>query len=110
MRKDRNTFFQETAMSSNGFFQPGNPNMMNPNMMNPNMMNPNIMNPNMMNPNITTNTTPTYTSELESRISRIERQINRLETRVNKLEIGSPGVYMNKEDTETSINQSMYMV
>lgn len=95
MRKDRNTFFQETAMSSNGFFQPGNPNMMNPNM---------------MNPNTTTNTTPTYTSELESRISRIERQINRLETRVNKLEIGAPGVYMNKEDTETSINQSMYMV
>ena len=96
MRRDRNAFLGEANM--NAFYHP---NMINPN------MNPNFY-PNPGGFPINQNSNPTYTSELDSRISRIERQLNRIETRVNKLEIGgSVNSYNTNEDTDVNISQSM---
>ncbi len=108
MKKDRNTFFQESSyLNQQGF----NPNMAMPS---PNfttsyanqgfytgaMPNPNLN----YNPNIPQNTTPDY-SDIESRLSKLERQINRLDLRLNKLE--SNGFY-STEDLDNTTN--VYMV
>ena len=53
----------------------------------------------------------TYTSDIESRISKIERQINRIETRLNKLEGEITTNYNSAKDINDNLyNNNMYMV
>lgn len=106
MKKDRNTFFQES-----GFY---NQSMM-PNQMSANQ--PFIMNaqsgqsfysnfPNNMNYQVPSPNYNNYdTSDIEARLNKIERNINRLDARVSKLE--SQTLYTT-DDIDVSTN--MYMV
>ena len=110
MKKDRNSFFSEYNMSAY------NNSNMQPNMM---PMYPNqvssqssfysgpVLDQNMMyNQN---NMNNTYTTDIESRISKIERQLNRIESRLNKLEGELP--YGNiKDTTDSSYTNNLYMV
>lgn len=115
MKKDRNSFFSEYNMSSYNMQQPMMPNMY-PNQvasqssfysgpaMNYGMMDQN----NMMQG---TGMNNTYTSDIESRISKIERQINRIETRLNKLESELSINYNTTKDiAENVYTNNMYMV
>ena len=117
MKKDRNSFFSEYNMSSFNNNGPMIPNMY-PNQvssqssfysgpaMDPNMINNQYM-PNQNNIN-----TNTYTTDIESRISKIERQINRIETRLNKIENELANNYNSSKDFNDNIynNNNMYMV
>lgn len=117
MKKDRNSFFSEYNMSSYNTM----PQQMMPNMypnqvssqssfysgpaMNYGMSDQN----NMMQSN---NMNNTYTTDIDSRISKIERQINRIETRLNKLESELSTNYNNstKDIAENVYTNNMYMV
>lgn len=116
MKKDRNSFFSEYNMSSYNNMAPMMPNMY------PNQVSsqssfysgPAIDN-NMMNnqfiPNQSNMNNNTYTSDIESRISKIERQINRIETRLNKLESELTTNYStNNNNNDNMYNNNMYMV
>jgi len=115
MKKDRNTFFSEASMSSQGYF-PGPNNMMSANApfqsaqasqsfyaMPAGMQMPQQMNSPMIN---NQNYDYSMFSEIENRLAKMERQINRLDSRVSKLE--SQTFYSN--DDYTSGNDTMYMV
>ena len=115
MKKDRNSFFSEYNMSSYNNMQPMMPNMY-PNQvssqssfysgpaMNYGMVDQNSM----MQGN---NMNNTYTTDIDSRISKIERQINRIETRLNKLESEMTNNFTNLKDYgENNYNNNMYMV
>ena len=115
MKKDRNSFFSEYNMSSYNMQQPMMPNTY-PNQvssqssfysgpaMNYGMMDQN----NMMQNN---NMNNTYTTDIDSRISKIERQINRIETRLNKLEGELSTNYNTAKDLGDNLyNNNMYMV
>ena len=116
MKKDRNSFFSEYNMSSyNTMPQPMMPNMQ-PNQvstqsafysgpaMNYGMADQNSM----MQGN---NMNNTYTTDIDSRISKIERQINRIETRLNKLEGELTTNYNTTKDIGDNLyNNNMYMV
>lgn len=121
MKKDRNSFFSEYNMSSYNMQQPMMPNMY------PNQVSSQssfysgpAMNygygmtdqNNMMQPNNTMNMNNTYTTDIDSRISKIERQINRIETRLNKLEGELANNYNNasKDIAENVYTNNMYMV
>ena len=109
MKKDRNTFFNEsgfqqsygTTMSNygmpmnypmnSGFGGQANQNFYTNPMMNSGMM-----------PNSSSND---YMSDIESRLAKIERQINRLDARISKLE--SKGV-LTTENYDSTTN--MYML
>lgn len=107
MKKDRNTFFQESQYINNTPFPNQNPNMI-PNI--PFQMNYNygmgVIPPNYTTgiPNNETNYSPDYT-DLESRLSKLERQINRLDLRLNKLENNS---FYSTDDIDNTTN--VYMV
>ena len=94
MRRDRNTFFQESQMYNTNF----NPNqMMNPNMpyQQGGFNSSYYYGPNVNNPN----------TDLENRFLKIERQISQLESRVSKLESNVPNV-----STEIDSNNTVYMI
>lgn len=114
MKKDRNSFFSEYNMSSYNNMQPMMPNMY------PNQVasqssfysgpafDPNMQQQFTPQNNINNNT---YTSDIDSRISKIERQINRIETRLNKLESELSNNYNNTKDfNDNTYNNNMYMV
>lgn len=111
MKKDRNTFFQESQVfnqsgfptmgvanqpfttqsySNQGFYAGPNPNTP----MNYTTMNP--QNQNYLNSDY---------SDLDSRLSKLERQINRLDARLSKLESNS--IYTS---SDTELNNNVYMV
>lgn len=119
MKKNRNSFFSEYNMSAYNNMQPMMPNMY-PNQVasqssfysgpaiDPNMQQQYIPNQNNMNTN-------TYTSDIESRISKIERQINRIETRLKNIESELTTNYStssgyNTTNGENTYNNNMYMV
>lgn len=114
MKKDRNSFFSEYNMSSYNNMQPMMPNMY-PNQVSsqssfysgPAINDNNMMQfyPNQNNMNMNTNT---YTTDIESRISKIERQINRIDTRLNKLENELTTNY--NTNTPDTYSNNMYMV
>ena len=111
MKKDRNSFFQEYNMSSIN-----NTPMMQ---MYPNQVSsqssfysgPAIYDgyPNnaMMQNNMMDNT---YTSDIESRISKIERQINRIEARLKNIENELNSNYSTKDTNDSVYNNNLYMV
>ena len=112
MKKDRNSFFSEYNMSSGYNMQPMMP--MYPNQVSSQSsfysgpaIDYGYQNNGMMPNNGMDNT---YTSDIESRISKIERQINRIETRLNKLEGELSNNYNNKDLGENVYNNNMYMV
>ena len=111
MKKDRNSFFSEYNMSSINNMQPMMP--MYPNQVSSQSSfysgpaNMGYQNNNMMQNNMMDNT---YTSDIDSRISKIERQINRIETRLNKLESELTNNYSNKELNDNVYNNNLYMV
>lgn len=110
MKKDRNTFFNES-----GFQQTYGSTMPNYGMPNNYTMNGGFgqqstqsfyagpMNPGMMQQQTTTGND--YISDIESRMAKIERQINRLDARISKLE--SKGV-LTTENFDNTTN--MYML
>lgn len=93
MKKDRNSFFEQSSYNS-GYFP--NQNMFNPNM--PTMASGASQNF-YSGPAI-----PNYNNDVDSRIAKLERQLNRLEARVNKLENNS------NIDTNYDNNSNMYMI
>lgn len=100
MKKDRNTFFNESAF---GMTTPG----VMPNMM-PNMpMNSFSSQSSFYGGAMPTNQAkPTdYMSEVESRFAKIERQLNRIEARLNKLETLGTTTTENYDNTT-----NMYML
>lgn len=115
MKKDRNSFFSEYNMSSYNMGQPMMPNMY-PNQVSSQSsfysgpaMNYNMMDQNSMMQN--NNMNNTYTTDIDSRISKIERQINRIETRLNKLEGElSTNYNITKDLGDNLYNNNMYMV
>lgn len=116
MKKDRNSFFSEYNMNAYNS-GPMMPNMY-PNQVasqssfysgpayDPNMMNMYNTNAN-MNTGVNNNT---YTTDIESRISKLERQINRLETRLTKLENEISTFHTATDLNENTYNTNMYMV
>ena len=108
MKKDRNSFFSEYNMSSinNQPMMPMYPNQVasQSSFYSGPMLDYNNQNQ-MFNNNMMDNT---YTSDIESRISKIERQINRLETRVKNLE--NEIATNNKDLNENVYNNNLYMV
>ena len=113
MKKDRNSFFSEYNMSSYNMGQPMMPNMY------PNQVSSQssfysgpVLDQNMMyNQNNIGNMNNTYTTDIDSRISKIERQINRIETRLNKLEGELSNNYSTTKDLGDNLyNNNMYMV
>lgn len=115
MKKDRNSFFSEYNMSSYNMGQPMMPNMY-PNQVASQSsfysgpaMNYGMMDQNNMMPG--TGMKNTYTTDIDSRISKIERQINRIETRLNKLESELSTNYNTTKDIADNVyNNNMYMV
>jgi len=109
MKKDRNSFFSEYNMSSYNNLGPMMPNMY------PNQVSsqssfysgPAIQD-NMMLYNNQPMNNNTYTSDIESRISKIERQINRIETRLKNIESELSNNFNTNNDT--GYNNNMYMV
>ena len=105
MKKDRNSFFQEYNMSSinNGPMMPMYPNQVSSqsSFYSGPAMDYGYQN-NMMD--------NTYTSDIESRISKIERQINRLETRLKNIENEISANYNNKDNSDNVYNNNLYMV
>ena len=111
MKKDRNSFFSEYNMSSYNNMNPMMPNMY------PNQVSsqssfysgPAIQDNPMQYMSNQNNMNNTYTSDIESRISKIERQINRIETRLNKLENELTTNY-STNTPDSTYNNNMYMV
>ena len=101
MKKDRNSFFSEYNMNSinSGPMMPMYPNQV---ASQSSFYSGPAMDYGYQNNN-------TYTSDIESRISKIERQINRLESRLNKLE-GELINNVGNDPKETTYNTNMYMV
>ena len=95
MKKNRNTFFQESN------YQSYNPNM---NMNSPYQAASNFFYQGPMPNNYNTNNNG---MDIESKLAKIERQINRLDYRVSKLENMSNIV---KTDDFESTNSNMYML
>lgn len=111
MKKDRQSFFNESAFQQSGYNAP----MPNYNMGMPtnypmnsgygSQSSQSFYTGPMMN-GMTTNTSSTdYMSDIESRLTKIERQINRLDARISKLE--SKGV-LTTENYDSTTN--MYML
>lgn len=114
MKKDRNTFFQESqVMSGSNFPNPGMNVANNPFAMGSyanqsfyaGPMNNGVPLYNNTPMNQFQNNNNNDYSDLESRLSKIERQINRLDARISKLESGT---FYSNEDIETTNN--VYMV
>ena len=114
MKKDRNSFFSEYNMSSFNNVQPMMPNMYPNQVASQSSFYSGPVDPNMINnqyiPNQNNINNNTYTSDIESRISKIERQINRIETRLNKLEGEISTNYNIKDNNDNLYNNNMYMV
>lgn len=114
MKKDRNTFFEESqVMSQTNFPNPGM-NIANAPFNMGAYANQSFYAGPMNNPiptnnyNTPMNQLPNNTndfSDIESRLSKIERQINRIDARLNKLESGT---FYSNEDIETTNN--VYMI
>lgn len=112
MKKDRNTFFQESfAYNQTGF---PTPNMNIANTPYTNSFSSNIYAGPTPNNGIPLNyNTPIYQnqnyndnySDIEARLSKIERQINRLDARISKLENGN--LYPGEDINETN---NVYML
>ena len=111
MKKDRNTFFENSSM--NMAFQGPAPVMQQPMMM---PMNAQAQASQSFYSNTTPMMMPTMTSsnysdstisELESRMAKLERNMNRLENRLNKIE-GS--TYYTTDTSIDSTSSGMYMV
>ena len=110
MKKDRNSFFSEYNMSAYNNMQPQMMPQMYPNQVasQSSFYSGPALDQNMMyNQNM--NNTNTYTSDIESRISKIERQLNRIESRLNKLEGDLPYNSV-KDTTDSSYTNNLYMV
>ena len=112
MKKDRNSFFSEYNMSSINNTQPMMP--MYPNQVSSQSsfysgpaIDYGYPNYGMMQNNMMDNT---YTSDIESRISKIERQINRIDTRLKNVENELTNNYSNKDMNENVYNNNLYMV
>lgn len=114
MKKDRNTFFQESQMFSQANMPMPNMNFNNQPFTTSSYTNQGFyagptnqmpLNYNTPNNQFANNNNYDYTSDLESRLSKIERQLNRIDARLNKLE--STTIYTN-DDIETTNN--VYMV
>ena len=114
MKKDRNTFFENSSM--NMAFSGPTP-IQQPMMQQPMMMPMNAQAQAQASQSFYSNTTPmmmpttnysdSTISELESRMAKLERSINRLENRLNKIE-GS--TYYSTDTTIDSSTSGMYMV
>ena len=103
MKKDRNSFFNESAYSYNGYM----PNMPMQNMMP--QMSSNYQQSFYSGPGYPTqfpsgNTSIDY-SDIDARLSKLERSINRLDSRITKLETTSGPTTESFENTT-----NMYMV
>ena len=89
MRRDRNTFFEQSSYNS-GFFP------------NPQYNMPSIASTSSesyyQGPNVNQ-----YTNDIDSRLAKLERQVNRLESRISKLE-------SNTTIDDYNPNTNMYMV
>ncbi len=104
MKKDRNTFFNESGFQSSYGSMPnfGMPQPMNNGFGSQASQSfyagpmPNVL---------TSNNSNDYMSDLESRLAKIERQINRLDARISKLE--SKGVVTTENFDNTT---NMYML
>lgn len=110
MKKDRNSFFSEYNMSAYNQQQPIIPQMY-PNQVasQSSFYSGPVLDQNMLyNQNNIGNMNNTYTSDIESRISKIERQLNRIESRLNKLEGELP--YNNKDTNDNAYTNNLYMV
>ena len=93
MRKNRNTFFQESNTSfTQGMMPPTMPYQAGTS------YNSYYSGPNMGMGN--------YPNDIESRLAKMERQINRLEHRINKLENVTNNTYIDDIDS----NSNMYML
>ena len=100
MKKNRNTFFQESS------YQSYNPNMaMAGGAPYQTASNYFYQGAAPMPNNYTTSMMP---NDIESRISKIERQLNRLDYRISKLE--NTGSTITNEEFETNNNTNMYML
>lgn len=104
MKKDRNSFFNESSYSYGGYIP--NNNMMP--MQNPNMIPTQTGSFNQSfysGPGYGTNQGMYDNSDIESRLSKIERQLNRIDSRLTKLENTTNVTTENFENTT-----NMYMV
>ena len=104
MKKNRNSFFNESSYSYGGYYPN---NMMNPNMMpsmSSNFSESFYSGPGYPMNNNMNNTSIDY-SDIDARLSKIERSINRLDSRLTKLETTSSTKIENIEN-----NNNMYMV
>ena len=111
MKKDRNSFFSEYNMSAYNNMQPIAPQMY-PNQVasQSSFYSGPVLDQNMMhNQNGINNMNNTYSTDIESRISKIERQLNRIESRLNKLEGDLPYNSI-KDTTDSSYTNNLYMV
>lgn len=109
MKKDRNSFFSEYNMSSYNNLGPMMPNMY------PNQVSSQssfysgpVINDNMLPYQNQPMNNNTYTSDIESRISKIERQIGRIENRLKNIESELSNNFNTNNDT--GYNNNMYMV
>lgn len=102
MKKDRNSFFNESSYSYGGYYP--NNNMMNPNMM-PSMSS-NYQQSFYSGPGYpVSGNTSIDNSDIDARLSKIERALNRLDSRITKLETTSGPTTESFENTT-----NMYMV
>lgn len=103
MKKDRNTFFESSQMSSSFVSAP---NMM-PNQMMPYQAASNSFYAGPMPPN-SMNTYPSAisTTDYDNKIARLERQMQKLETRISKLE----GATFKTSTEDINISSNMYMI
>ena len=109
MKKDRNSFFSEYNMSAyNNTMQPMMPQPF-PNLIasQSSFYSGPVIDQNMMYGQ--NNMNNTYTSDIESRISKIERQLKRIESRLNKLEGELPYNSM-KDTSDGAYTNNLYMV
>jgi len=114
MKKDRNTFFQESQFMNTANFPNPGMNVANSPITMGSYANQSFYAGPMNNgvplynntpiPQIQNNNTNDF-ADLESRLSKIERGINRLDARISKLESGT---FYTNEDIETTNN--VYMV
>lgn len=114
MKKNRNTFFQESSFYNQAGMPTPNMNVANQPFTMESYANQSFyagpsngipQNYNIPNGNNANTNNYDYSSDIESRLSKIERQINRLDARLNKLESGT--IY-SSDDIETTNN--IYMI
>ena len=108
MKKDRNSFFSEYSMNSINNMQPMMPMYPNQVASSSSFYSGPAMDMNYNN-NMMNGMDNTYTSDIDSRISKIERQINRLDARLNKLENELTNNTA-KDIGDNTYNTNMYMV